>query len=177
MSEPVEIGPERPDVHRAIMVGDKKKVVQLLEEGAPVDEADELGRTSLWLACRYGEELIAEVLMERGANIFAEAKESGWTPLLCSCGAKPGHSECARKLMKRGADPNIVDKKGFTPLMYAAMAGNLTTIKHLCQKGADRNVTVVQGLIKEPTTAAGLARLSSKPEVASFLETPVSAGA
>lgn len=42
-------------------------------------------------------------------------------------------------LIKHGADINARNKKGRTPLHYAARGGNLSVVKYLIKKGADVN--------------------------------------
>ena len=43
-------------------------------------------------------------------------------------------------LISKKADPNIPDKKGFTPLMIAAQRGNLEIIALLLNAGADEKL-------------------------------------
>jgi len=163
-------GPGLPETHIAIMKSDLKELAQLLEGGASPDEADDCGRTALWLACRNAEFMMAEKLIKVGANINAESHELKWTPLMCACGEKAKHTECMRMLLAEGADPNQADYKGWTPLMRCALAGNLASIKMLLEHGADHTVAITDGLIDKPTNAAGMARLASQVKCAEYLE-------
>ena len=45
-----------------------------------------------------------------------------------------------RLLLEKGANPNLADKKGNTPLMLAAYKGNMTVVKMLLEFGADPNL-------------------------------------
>ena len=164
-----------PPTHIAILIGDKEGLVgvkEALDNGSPVDEIDDVGRTALWFACKHGENDICQLLLDRGADVRLKSMELGIPPILCACGSKWQHTECMHLLLKASAEPNSSDIKGWTPLMYAAMSGNVETIKMLLKAGADRTATVQQGLIETPHTAAQLARLAGRPEVAAFLEKP-----
>ncbi|CAD6196132.1 unnamed protein product [Caenorhabditis auriculariae] len=61
-----------------------------------------------------------------------------------------GNSEVSKeiltKLVKSGADINIVDKNGETPLIAAAFNNNTTAIKTLIELGADVNFTARKDL-------------------------------
>jgi ankyrin repeat protein len=59
------------------------------------------------------------------------------TPLTVA--AEDGFEAVVRVLLKRGADPNLEDKAGLTPLMYAAAPidrGNTEILKALLASGA-----------------------------------------
>lgn len=49
-------------------------------------------------------------------------------------------------LLEHGADPNIADKDGLTPLMYAAGKGRLDLVKTLLAHGADVNAKGAYGI-------------------------------
>ena len=95
----------------------------LVDYGARVDHADELGRSVLWLACHKCEDSelgLIEFLLDRGADVN---KVATWGHP--DHGAGPLHSACmrclpaiARLLLSRGAD---VDQqhRGETPLQMA----------------------------------------------------------
>ncbi len=55
----------------------------------------------------------------------------------------------ATALLAKGADPNVKDKKGWTPLHYAAEQDAHQTVKVLLAKGADPNAKTKKG--KTPT--------------------------
>ena len=89
----------------------------LVAAGAEVDARDKLqGCTALHMAARRGHVLVAEALLDCGANIEARDK-SGDTPLrrAVNCG-KP---EVAALLLARGANRNSVGSRGLTPVSAA----------------------------------------------------------
>lgn len=73
-------------------------------------------------------------------NINA-TNEHGNTELLRACMAnmRGNHTDTIIKLLHQGADPNIADREGYTPLHYAVMKGNLAVVNVLLQKGANRD--------------------------------------
>jgi uncharacterized protein len=50
---------------------------------------------------------------------------------------KDNNIEAAKRLVEVGADVNIRDSEGITPLMYACMIGNSELVKQLVSKNAD----------------------------------------
>ncbi|KAJ4286664.1 hypothetical protein N0V90_012916 [Kalmusia sp. IMI 367209] len=52
-----------------------------------------------------------------------------------------GHVAIVQKLLDHGADPNLVDDRGFTSLMCAARDGKVETVKVLLEKGALSDIT------------------------------------
>jgi len=50
-----------------------------------------------------------------------------------------GNVEEVKKLLKKGADPNVQDKDGWTPLHLAASEGHVDVAKLLLEHGADPN--------------------------------------
>jgi ankyrin repeat protein len=53
--------------------------------------------------------------------------------------AEEGKDEAVGNLLRRGANPNAEDAKGWTPLVFAAKSGHLGAARALIAKGADVN--------------------------------------
>ena len=155
-----------------------KEVQKLIDEGEDVDELDGCGRPPLWVACRYGDNRVAKVLLDAGATVDWKTKEGGDTPLIRSCGDSWSHTEVVHLLLARGVDVNETNKKGWTPLMHACMARNTGLVKLLLKHGADRNVKVEDEFVKPGHTAADLANLCAPEgkEIAKLVE-PTATGA
>ena len=79
-------------------------------------------------------------------NINA-TNEHGNTELLRACIAdtRGNPTDTILKLLRQGADPNIADREGYTPLHYAVMKGNLAVVNVLLQKGANRDAISISG--------------------------------
>jgi ankyrin repeat protein len=56
-------------------------------------------------------------ILASGPLFIDAANEDGWTALIFA--VDRGHRESARKLLKAGADVNIAENTGWTPLMFA----------------------------------------------------------
>lgn len=67
----------------------------------------------------------------------------GWTALLLA--AREGCAECARELIKGGADVNLTDPENISPLLMAILNARFDTAKVLIEGGADVNMWDVWG--------------------------------
>jgi len=99
----------------------------LLKAGADVHETDKNGVTPLHHAVRFRSPAAVEFLLGQGANVNQVCKRSGSTALhraVTSTGAPETagkHDEAKeiiKLLLKFGADPNIKNKSGKTPIDY-----------------------------------------------------------
>jgi ankyrin repeat protein len=54
--------------------------------------------------------------------------------------ARDGDVERVKKLLEKGANPNVQDEAGLTPLHWAADVGSVDMVKFLLEHGADPNV-------------------------------------
>ena len=50
---------------------------------------------------------------------------------------KTHYLELARLILDKGADPNVAENRGLTPLIMAARVGNTTAAKLLLERGAN----------------------------------------
>src|SRR5207253_1505342 len=118
------------------------KVRLLVDKGADVNAASDLGHTPLILAAMGGRSSeIVRLLLSRKADPKRVAAADRMSPLI---GAAHGNdSDAIRQLVDAGGDVNGADLNGKTPLMYAAANGNLAAVKLLLAAGA--NVNAVSG--------------------------------
>jgi len=106
---------------------DIQRMLELLAEGADVDEKDALGYTSLHYALNSASHDVARTLLKAGANIRTAVYKNGRTTLheALRCA---NHPEIVEALLAKGADPNAKDNAGLTPFHYAASATHLRPV-------------------------------------------------
>ncbi|MFH0824680.1 MAG: ankyrin repeat domain-containing protein, partial [Pseudomonadota bacterium] len=138
----------------------------LLDRGAEVDVTSDSGQTAQSLACDHGRPKVLELLLKRGADpnrkvvdeetplFFAvrptarELRERLWNRSTDRDGSESGVSgqsqvlqrqrrECIQLLLAGGADVNIANNRGATPLMTACEWGGTEEVNLLLEKGAD----------------------------------------
>ncbi|MCD7971720.1 MAG: ankyrin repeat domain-containing protein [Candidatus Azobacteroides sp.] len=117
----------------------------LLKYGADPNSEDRDGKTPLFYA---GEPQpvphdsmekrleIAHLLVEAGANVNHADKDHNrplWTAVFYVRG-KEEYLSFVQFLLEKGADPNLVNVAGKSPLMFAEQVGNLPLIELLRQK-------------------------------------------
>jgi ankyrin repeat protein len=143
----------------------------LLEIGADAHARSQHGTTALLLAARNGNVETARVLLAAGADVNAaepvlafdaridveEAQTSGRSPLLIAAASqvatsgweyglevKPStHEDLAIFLLEQGADPNLADSIGRTPLHAAVETGKADLVDALLAHGADPDARFV----------------------------------
>ena len=99
-------------------------------------------------------------LLELGANIHAK-DIAGYTPLhhCLTSYSNPTTMSMARQLLKAGADPNLQNRFGCTPLFEPVMAANLDAVKLLLEFGADPDIKENDGGISCRYTATYLPKV------------------
>jgi prolyl oligopeptidase len=105
--------------------GDVEAVRLALDQGAPVNTANSHGSTALLLAADKGQDAVARLLVERGADLDAHDRFFGQTPLGAALGA--GRLDLARFLIEKGASDaadalGTAIEKGDLSLAKAALA-------------------------------------------------------
>lgn len=97
----------------------------------------EQGRTALHLAVSSGNESMARLLLERGADPSRQ-DNLGATPLHLA--AEAGLGELVRILMEKLADPNEADFLGRSALFRAVESENEEVVRQLLEASADVNM-------------------------------------
>jgi ankyrin len=107
----------------------------LIELGASVNAATDLGITPLWVACTNGSTAIIAKLLEARANPNI-APESDGTPLMVA--SRTGNTDAVKLLLARGADVNAKEAaRGQTALMWAVAERHPDVVRVLLEKGAN----------------------------------------
>jgi|GEM_PF-2003536 len=118
-------------LHIAAMQGSTSVAAVLLAGGARVDARNRWGHTPLHLAAACGHQAVAKVLIDGKADVGARGSH-GETPLH----AASHNPSMTEYLLKRGADWNVRDHRGETPLGLAMRLNITTTSEVLRAHGA-----------------------------------------
>lgn len=133
------------DLFEAAALGRVARLETLLEEAPErVSAFAADGFTALHLAGFFGQTEAAEVLLARGADSEAVARNAMKVRPLHSAVAG-GSLPVAQQLLQKGADPNARQQGGWTPLMGAAVQGNEPLMQLLLQRGAEPAVRDEKG--------------------------------
>ncbi|XP_077786481.1 fibronectin type 3 and ankyrin repeat domains protein 1 isoform X3 [Podarcis muralis] len=111
----------------------------LRSQGASWLSRDLGGCTAMHWAADGGHVDVIEWMVKDGCQI--DPKDTGleWTPLMRLC-AITGKADVATTLLDAGADVNVKDKDGKTPLMVAALNNHEELVALLLERGADPDV-------------------------------------
>ena len=115
----------------------RHEVVQLLlEKKANVEHRAKTGLTPLMEAASGGYVEVGRVLLDYGADVNAPPVPSSRDTALTIASDK-GHVEFVELLLKRGAQADVKNKKGNSPLWLAANGGHLEVVELLFKAKAD----------------------------------------
>jgi ankyrin repeat protein len=109
------------------------------EAGADPAVTNRYGGTALIPACERGHVEVVRYLLEHSDVDVDHVNRLGWTGLLeaiiLSDGG-PAHQEIVRNLLANGADPDLADGEGVTPLAHARARGFAEIAQILQEAGA-----------------------------------------
>lgn len=213
-ADPNTIGAGYTALHAAVLRSQVRLVEKLLEHGAIFDAKVEhgspgrrfsadysirsqlIGRDAFWMAAKYGEVEILNILLGEGANPLVR-DEGGVTALQVAMG-NSGSSldwrrdrignealdledeerrtlELAQILIDEGVDVNAVDNRGRTAIHHAVLKDFPSVVEYLAMRGAnihlpnDRDLTPLQ-LAETVQGIPGTNGLrGTRPEVAAVL--------
>jgi len=178
-------------IHAAVLRSQFELVEQLLEKGADINakvahgtsgrrfsadysvRSQLIGMNAFWMAAKYGEVKIVQLLLDRGADPFF-VSEAGVTTLQVAMGnsgssldhrrdrignAAPDlYAEeqrtlaLAKILIDRGIDVNAADDRGQTAMHHAVLKNFPAVVQYLALRGAD--IAVVNGREQTPLVLA-----------------------
>jgi len=147
----------------AATMGDRKTIEAMLAKTPTlVGASDDMGFTALHGVAGQDEPELAELLIDRGADVAAK-NDMGMTPLHIA-----QYGSIVEVLVRRGADVNARAQNGWTPLHVQAQEGEdtgaLEVMEALLKAGADPNLTDEEG--NTPLTCA---REREEPEKVKLL--------
>ena len=128
------LGARHGGLHEAINANDVARVLDLLHQGANVDDPGVAG-TPLHLAAAKGYLGLVGILVDNGADLAAEGEPAGFTALHSA--AFNDQSAAVDFLVDRGAPLDALDREGRTPLIIASLFGKAEAAAVLIAKGAN----------------------------------------
>ncbi|XP_074987120.1 fibronectin type 3 and ankyrin repeat domains protein 1 isoform X4 [Caretta caretta] len=123
----------------ACFAGHLDIVKYLREQGASWEVRDLGGCSALHWAVDGGHCDVIEWMINDGCQVDTKDTVLEWTPLM-RVSAVTGNKDVASLLIEAGADVNMKDKDGKTPLMVAVLNNHEELIQLLLDKGADSTV-------------------------------------
>jgi ankyrin repeat protein len=142
----------------ATYLGDRTTVFGLVRDGVKTAAKNKAGITALHIigylsADRTG---ILDNLLFGKADIDEPEDNYGWTPLHIAAGM--GNLKTAAQLLTKGANINIRDKHGATPLDMAAAQSEKKMCDFLAQHGGEEGTgTIASGPLAVPVSKVGKA--------------------
>lgn len=125
--------------------GDIEKVKEILEKGQSPNIIEKQGGSVLYWVARKGHHKVAEVLINKEADINFSSS-NGWTPLMeASLADNPRMVEL---LIANNVRVNAQSSEGATALLMAVSQNNIEIVKLLLKAGADKDIVVTQGYFK-----------------------------
>ena len=149
--------------------GDAALVERLLAAGGNARAARWNGETAVMIAAGAGSLDAVRRLVDHGADVNAAEPHGGQTALMWA--AAEGHRDVVAGLLEMGAKVDAASKKGFTPLVFAAIRDDAASVKTLVQAGANPNVSLVSGTkpiivaLQYQHTASALALLQGGADI------------
>lgn len=144
--------------------GNLEKIREVLDRGADVNFFPKSrGMTALALAIANQQFAAARLLIERNAD------KNLSEPLALSCYFE--NLDLIVALLRAGADPNLANKSGVTPLMIAAREASTEVVQAILNGGGDPNLRNREG-----KTALDSAKEARKQDTIALLE-PITFGA
>ena len=131
------------DIFSAARSGNAAEVSTLYDFNADtINAVNEQGYSPLILACYYNQVEVIQLLM----TYEVELKEEPGTPTALQAACYKGFAVAAGLLLDYGANPNIADANGTSPLIYAAQFNHTAIVQLLVDHKVDRTYQDPRGL-------------------------------
>jgi len=121
-------------LHQAAADRDIEQVKSLISRGVDVNAKDESSCTPLHCVAKWRPNLMVQTINRKDPEAMARIRKEA------------GIREMAKLLVSSGADINVKDDKGNTPLHYAVEGGHMNVAELLIAKDADVNIRNKEGL-------------------------------
>lgn len=131
------------DIFAAITNGETTAIEQFLNQGMDPNIQHPDGNTALIMASREGRTEIVKTLLDHGAKVYVRNRQDETAVMLA---AYEGHNAIIDLLVAWGAELGG-NRRGWTPLAYAAYAGRCETVARLLAGyGVDPDARVNNGM-------------------------------
>lgn len=142
--------------------GTVAEVKELMKQNPDIiNQTNESGFSPLILACYRGNSSVAEFLMENVKDInFGSAQGSALTAAVFK-----SNKQLTQKLLEKGANPDLSDANGITPLIYAVQLQDKDLVAILLKNKANKELKDKQG-----KTAFEYAIFSKNHEIINLLK-------
>lgn len=161
---PTLLGGRAPNVAEAAALGDTRALDEALSDEPAANSCRTTdGWTPLHLACFFGKEAAAALLIDSGASLDAlSTNATRNTPLHAAIAGACVHA-LVKRLVLAGADVAALGEGDITPLHVAASRGDDALCDLLIARGANAHATMTDGTIPAQLAAArGYAELADK---------------
>jgi len=133
-------------IHRSVDRNDVAGVREEVAGGVSVESTDYRDKTPLLLAAEQGHmEIVRYLVEEAEADVNATMPESRGEVTALRYAISNEDYEMVRYLVQNGADVNMANDAGWTPIMTAARTGNREIIGYLLDEGADLSARTDDG--------------------------------
>ncbi|MBU0550918.1 ankyrin repeat domain-containing protein [Myxococcota bacterium] len=122
----------------------KEEAGRLLVEAGVDVETPWRGYTPLMHAAHVGAPVLGRALLERGAGFYVTLPDNGWDALLIA--TAQNHLSMVELLVAHGADIDVKDNQGYTPLFIAVNSGFKEIALHLVQRRASADEPAHNGM-------------------------------
>jgi len=148
----------------AVRTRDQTLIRALIKVGADVNAQTAYGDSALQAAVDIQDPALVRLLAANGADVNA-VNVNVMTPLMYAIAVEgPQCVNLLRELCDAGANVNLRDPYGTTPLVWAANGNSVAAVKFLLERGADVRATDGEG-----KTAFRMALDSGQPHIARVL--------
>lgn len=133
-------------IHEAAALGDWDTIAYMLNmEQRLISEYSYDGWTPLHLACFFGGYEAAELLIKRGADVNARSK-NGMSNMPIHAAAAGKRTAIVQLLLDNGADPNVQQNGGWTPIQQSVSHYDIGMTELLLHYGADPHLAQDAGV-------------------------------
>jgi ankyrin repeat protein len=143
---------------QAAYLGNRKAVFRLVRDGVKTGAKNKAGISAMHVIGYIDEDRtgIMDNLLFGKADINEPEDNYGWTPLHVAAGM--GNVKVAGQLLSKGADVNLRDKHGATPLDMAVAQSEKRMFDFLAEHGGQEGTgTIASGPLAVPVSKVGKA--------------------